>query len=137
MGWWIFYGVPALATFLVPPIVFRMSRAETASYVAMEPAVHVFFSVFVGWHDYMPWFCVRSFWDLVHGTLLANGSIRQRCACNDRSGRLQNPRTMRVVPDTRDAAVRHVETNDRSWRKSISGFALHDNDHWLSVDFAD
>jgi hypothetical protein len=29
----------------------------------------VFFSFFVGWHDYMPWFYVRSFWDLVHGTL--------------------------------------------------------------------
>jgi hypothetical protein len=67
--WWIFYGVPALATFLVPPIVFRMSRVETASYVAMAvlmaPAIHVFFSFFVGWHDYMPWFYVRSFWDLV------------------------------------------------------------------------
>ncbi len=23
--WWIFYGVPALATFLMPPMVFRMS----------------------------------------------------------------------------------------------------------------
>jgi hypothetical protein len=119
------------------PIVFRMSRAETASYVAMEPAIHVFFSVFVGWHDYMPWFCVRSFGIWCTGLSLQTESIRQRCAYNDRGGRLQDPRTMRVVPDTRDAAVHHVETNDRSWRKSISGFALHDNDHWLSVDFAD
>jgi hypothetical protein len=73
LPWWISYGVPALATFLVPPIVFRMSGVETASYVAMAvlmaPAIHVFFSFFVGWHDYMPWFYVRSLWDLVHGTV--------------------------------------------------------------------
>jgi hypothetical protein len=70
--WWIFYGVPALITFLMPPMVFRMSRVETCSYMAMAvvmaPAIHVFFSFFVGWHDYMPWFYVRSFWDLLHGT---------------------------------------------------------------------
>lgn len=69
--WWIFYGVPALATFLTPPIVFRMSRLETCSYIAMAvvmaPAIHVFFSFFFGWHDYMPWSYVRSVWDLVHG----------------------------------------------------------------------
>jgi len=70
--WWIFYGVPALATCLMPPIEFRMSRVETCSYMAMAvvmaPAIHVFFSFFVGWHDYMPWFYVRSFWELLHGT---------------------------------------------------------------------
>lgn len=69
--WGIFYGVPALATFLAPPIVFRMSRLETCSYIAMAvvmaPAIHVFFSFFFGWHDYMPWFYVRSVWDLAHG----------------------------------------------------------------------
>ena len=73
LPWWISYGVPALATFFVPPIVFRMSRVETAGYVAMAvlmaPAIHVLFSFFVGWHDYMPWFYVPSLWDLVHGTL--------------------------------------------------------------------
>lgn len=45
--WWIFYGVPTLATFFMPPMVFRMSRVETCSYMAMAvvmaPAIHVFF----------------------------------------------------------------------------------------------
>jgi hypothetical protein len=31
-----YYGVPAVMTFL------------------MAPAIHIFFSLFVGWHDYMP-----------------------------------------------------------------------------------
>jgi hypothetical protein len=34
-------------------------------YVLMAPAIHVFFSFFVGWHDYMPLFYVRSVWDLL------------------------------------------------------------------------
>jgi hypothetical protein len=69
LPWWIFYGLPALATFLVPPVLFRMSGHETAKYVfmavLMAPAIHVFFSFFVGWHDYMPLFYVRSVWDLL------------------------------------------------------------------------
>jgi hypothetical protein len=69
---WIFYGMPALATFLVPPIVFRMSWTETGRYIAMAvlmaPAIHVFFSFFIGWHDYMPLFHVPSMWDLMEGS---------------------------------------------------------------------
>jgi hypothetical protein len=72
LPWWIFYGLPALATFLVPPAMFRMSRTETASYIAMAilmaPAIHVFFSFFIRWHDYMPWFYVPSVWELMHGS---------------------------------------------------------------------
>ena len=69
LPWWIFYGLPALATFLGPPVLFRMSWHETAKYVSMAvlmaPAIHVFFSFFVGWHDYMPLFYVRSVRDLL------------------------------------------------------------------------
>ena len=56
--WWIYYGVPALVTFLLPPAVLRMKRDEILQYVPlavlMAPAIHVFFSLFIGWHDYMP-----------------------------------------------------------------------------------
>jgi hypothetical protein len=56
--WWIYYGVPALMTFLLPPVALRMNRAEISRYlpmaVLMAPAIHVFFSLLVGWHDYMP-----------------------------------------------------------------------------------
>jgi hypothetical protein len=54
--WWIYYGLPALTTLLLPPFALRMSRIEIAQYlpiaVMMAPFIHVFFSLFAGWHDY-------------------------------------------------------------------------------------
>jgi hypothetical protein len=54
----IYYGVPALTTFVLPPLWLRMSRSETAWYVPlallMAPTIHAFFSLVTGWHDYMP-----------------------------------------------------------------------------------
>jgi hypothetical protein len=58
LPWWIYYGLPASLTFLLPPLALRMKRAEIVRYVPMAvlmaPTIHVFFSLFVGWHDYMP-----------------------------------------------------------------------------------
>src|SRR5437762_968727 len=71
--WWIYYGVPALVTFLLPPAVFRMTRFEILQYVPlallMAPAIYIFFSLFVGWHDYMPFpFYIPSLLELSHWT---------------------------------------------------------------------
>lgn len=58
LPWWIYYGAPALVTFLLPPLALKMNRAETARYlplaVLMAPSIHVLASLFLGWHDYMP-----------------------------------------------------------------------------------
>lgn len=58
LPWVIYYGVPALMTFVLPPLWLRMSGFETTRYVPLAvliaPTIHVFFSLFVGWHDYMP-----------------------------------------------------------------------------------
>jgi hypothetical protein len=58
LPWWIYYGLPATLTFLLPPVVLKMKRTEVIRYIPMAilmaPAIHVFFSIFVGWHDYMP-----------------------------------------------------------------------------------
>ena len=58
LPWEVYYGVPALTTFCLPPLWLRMSRWESAQYVPlaflMAPAIHLVFSLFVGWHDYMP-----------------------------------------------------------------------------------
>ena len=58
LPWGIYYGVPALTTVLLPPLWLRMSRREVAQYIPLAwltaPSIHVFFSLFVGWHDYMP-----------------------------------------------------------------------------------
>jgi hypothetical protein len=67
--WWIFYGLPALITFVLPPLVLRMSRRELLLYVPlailMSPVIHTFFSFFFGWHDYMPLFYVPSWHELL------------------------------------------------------------------------
>jgi len=58
MWWEVYYGVPALTTFFLPPIWLRMSRWEIARYLPLAlllaPFIHIVFSLFVGWHDYMP-----------------------------------------------------------------------------------
>jgi hypothetical protein len=67
--WWIFYGLPALTTFVLPPLVLRMSGREILLYVPlailMSPVIHTFFSFFIGWHDYMPLFYVPWWHDLL------------------------------------------------------------------------
>jgi hypothetical protein len=58
LPWQIYYGLPALITLTLAPLALRMSRTEIAQYVPMAflmaPLIHVIFSLFVGWHDYMP-----------------------------------------------------------------------------------
>ena len=48
--WWIFYGLPAIVTFVLPPIVLRMPRQELLVYIPlsliMAPVIHTFFSFF-------------------------------------------------------------------------------------------
>ena len=67
--WWIFYGIPAFITFVLPPIALRMAKRELLFYIPisllMAPAIHVFFSFFFGWHDYMPLFYVPWWRDLI------------------------------------------------------------------------
>jgi hypothetical protein len=69
MPWWIFYGIPALLTFLLPPLILRMSWRELLLYIPlailMSPVIHIFFSFFVGWHDFMPLFYIPSWRQLL------------------------------------------------------------------------
>jgi len=69
LPWWIFYGIPVLFTYLVPPVKLRMSLNELALYTPLTlltaPAIHVFFSFFIGWHEYMPLFYVPWVLDLI------------------------------------------------------------------------
>lgn len=59
-GWpvWLYYGVPASLTWLLPPLVFRMRGGELAAYLLLAllvaPVIHVLFSFLLGWHEYMP-----------------------------------------------------------------------------------
>lgn len=62
--WWIYYTVPAGATLLLPPLVFRLTWSELWRYLVFAflsaPAIHVAFSFFLDWHDYMPFLRVPS-----------------------------------------------------------------------------
>lgn len=69
--WQIYYGLPALTTVLLPPIWLRMRRSEILLYLPLAfliaPAIHIFFSFAVGWHDYMPFpIYIPSIAELVH-----------------------------------------------------------------------
>ena len=70
--WWLYYGVPAVVTLFLPPVVLCMKGREITEYiplaVLMAPAIHVFFSIFVGWHDYMPFpIYIHSLGEMLHG----------------------------------------------------------------------
>ena len=58
LPWQIYYGLPALLTLTLAPLTLRMSCTEIAQYIPMAflmaPVIHIVFSLFVGWHDYMP-----------------------------------------------------------------------------------
>jgi hypothetical protein len=62
--WWIYYTVPALATLVLPPTVFKFSRKELAQYLVLaflsSPVIHVVFSFLFDWHEYMPFIPVPS-----------------------------------------------------------------------------
>lgn len=69
LPWWIYYTVPALATLLVPPATFAFSGKELAQYLLLaflsSPAIHVVFSLFLDWHEYMPFIPVPSLQQLL------------------------------------------------------------------------
>ncbi len=69
LPWWIFYMVPALITFILPPFVLRMTKRELLFFVPLivllSPVIHILFSFFFGWHDYMPLFYVPWWHDLI------------------------------------------------------------------------
>ena len=66
LPWPVYYGVPAATTLALPPVVFRMQRREVAGYVVLallsSPAIHAFFSLFVGWPEYMPFWHISPLW---------------------------------------------------------------------------
>ena len=60
----VFYGIPALVTWILPPKAFAMSAFEAIVYiplaVLMAPAIHVVFAYFLGWTEYMPFIPVTA-----------------------------------------------------------------------------
>ncbi|WP_299589877.1 hypothetical protein [Mucilaginibacter sp.] len=64
LKWWIYYPVPMLMNILLPPIILKMGLKKTILYLFLSflsaPLIHIFFSFFWGWTEYMP------FWSVPH-----------------------------------------------------------------------
>ena len=69
LPWWIYYTSPMLLTIVFPMIYFEMRQKEILSYVILTflsaPAIHIIFSFFAGWKNYMPFIPVPSIWEMV------------------------------------------------------------------------
>lgn len=68
LPWWIYYTVPAMATLLLPPVVFALRGRELGWYLGLaflsSPVIHVGFSFLVGWKEYMPFIGVPAWWEV-------------------------------------------------------------------------
>jgi hypothetical protein len=68
-AWYIYYTVPALCTLLLPPLALQFSTREVWQYLILaflsSPVIHVLFSFFLGWHEYMPFIRVPSLQELL------------------------------------------------------------------------
>jgi hypothetical protein len=66
LGWpvAVYYGLPATLAWALPPRAFRMNGRELARYLPLAmisaPLIHVLFSFFLGWNEYMPFIQVPS-----------------------------------------------------------------------------
>ncbi|MBC5775832.1 hypothetical protein H8S95_17285 [Pontibacter sp. KCTC 32443] len=62
LPWYIYYPIPMLMTVLMPPFVLKLKKNKTILYLLLSflsaPFIHIFFSFFFGWTEYMP------FWEI-------------------------------------------------------------------------
>jgi len=69
LPWWIYYPVPALLTLVLAPVVFRLSPKRTLLYLLLAllsaPVIHIAFSFFLGWNEYMPFWPIPSLGSLL------------------------------------------------------------------------
>ena len=64
LPWWVYYSVPMLITVLLPPVVLKLNKRKTAAYLVLSflsaPFIHLLFSFFLGWTEYMPFWKIPS-----------------------------------------------------------------------------
>lgn len=58
LPWWIYYPIPMLVTVFLPPIILKLNKTQTITYLLLSflsaPFIHLLFSFFLGWTEYMP-----------------------------------------------------------------------------------
>lgn len=64
LKWWLYYAIPMLMTVLLPPLTLKMNKTQTVVYVVLiffsAPVIHVLFSLFLGWNEYLPFWKIPS-----------------------------------------------------------------------------
>lgn len=70
LPWWIYYPVPMLMNVLLSPVVLKMNKRRVGIYLLLSflsaPLVHAFFSFFLSWNEYMPFWKIPSLQSLIH-----------------------------------------------------------------------
>jgi len=58
LPWWIYYPIPMLLTVILPPVILKLNSRKTLTYLVLSflsaPFIHILFSFFLGWTEYMP-----------------------------------------------------------------------------------
>ena len=66
LPWWIYYPIPMLMNVILPPVVLKMKAKRIIYYLVLSflsaPLIHFFFSFFLGWPEYMPFWKIPSLW---------------------------------------------------------------------------
>jgi hypothetical protein len=61
--WWIYYPVPMLLTVFLPPLILRPNKRRTVAYLILSflsaPIIHIFFSLALGWPEYLPFWKIN------------------------------------------------------------------------------
>jgi hypothetical protein len=69
LPWWLYYPIPMFATLLLPPVVLKFNARQTIIYIIFSfisaPFIHAFFSFFLGWTEYMPFWKIPFVGDLL------------------------------------------------------------------------
>ena len=64
LPWWVYYPIPMLVTVLLPPLVLKLNARTTVVYLVLSllsaPFIHLLFSFFLGWTEYMPFWKIPS-----------------------------------------------------------------------------
>ena len=67
--WRIYNTIPMLLTVLGPTLYFKMNKRESINYLVLSflsaPAIHIVFSLFFGWNNYMTFIKIPSLWEMI------------------------------------------------------------------------
>lgn len=64
----LYYALPLVLSICIPPLALRMKSDQVLKYLALGilviPFVHIFFSLFFGWGDMVPFVRIPSLWSV-------------------------------------------------------------------------